>query len=231
MFALCVSRHLHRRFNFVRTIKHFHTSQLLHQRQFRILEFTPKHKPSIKEEDEDYDDLTQYNIKPTRHRQSIPNLQEEPPKESPQDFVVRVLRELQCDSVEKAYEKCFQLGVDAVKEYNLYEATNQFTTCIKLIPERPDAYAKRSQVYFAKGEYNLGMSDLEKSIELNTQDPEVYYNMGVQKYVKGDLNGALEFYEKSVNLAANNVQVQIASFNNMGYIYLKQKNIEKVFCE
>ncbi len=64
------------------------------------------------------------------------------------------------------------LGKNYYEQKNYDKAIEEFTKAIRLDPNNANAYISRSSVFVAKGEYRLGMKDLDYAIPL-TRDPKI----------------------------------------------------------
>ncbi len=60
------------------------------------------------------------------------------------------------------------------------------------------AYLNRGNVYIAKGDFDRGISDYTKAIEINPGYAEVYNNRGNAYIDKGDLDRGISDYNKAI---------------------------------
>ena len=78
-----------------------------------------------------------------------------------------------------------------------------FTELIDLITDnnrKAVLYANRGTVYYKTGDYDRGIADFEKAIELNPNDTEAHLGLGIVWSKKGDHDRAIAHFNKAVDL-------------------------------
>jgi tetratricopeptide (TPR) repeat protein len=90
--------------------------------------------------------------------------------------------------------------------FNLYNnPLSDISKVIELKPNRADAYLLRSQIYVEIGENSLALNDINKAIEIITNDGYYYYWRGVIKENMNDKIGACKDYAISKKLGFDKI--------------------------
>lgn len=119
---------------------------------------------------------------------------------------------------------------EAKDEAELYKSTvDAFLNCIKLNPEKPEAYGTLAQVYLFKEEYELGKEYMVLSAEKNPKDITSLVNLGLVYFREQDYDNALIYMVKALEVDPANLNAikQIAFvYDAMGE---KEKATEAYF--
>jgi len=116
--------------------------------------------------------------------------------------------------VEGYLKKCRELTEDETT------ITKEDLTKILKVENNAEAYNARGFAYAYKGQYDQGISDYSKAIELNPRYAEAYSNRGVAYLFKGQYDQAISDYNKAIEL---NPRYAEAYSNRGGAYYLKRK--------
>ncbi|MYA71531.1 hypothetical protein F4009_14640 [Candidatus Poribacteria bacterium] len=68
------------------------------------------------------------------------------------------------------------------------------------------AYFMLGKTKFAAKDYNNGMIDLDKAIQLNSEFVYAYYGRGIAKSELGDYNGAIADYDRYIELNSGDAE-------------------------
>ena len=101
---------------------------------------------------------------------------------------------------ELSAEQWFERGFGAVDPE---EKIRCYTEAVRLKPDYADAYYKRGNARYAKGDLDRALTDHTEAIRLKPDFVSAYYNRGIARRAKGDLDGALTDYTEAVRLKSD----------------------------
>ena len=136
-------------------------------------------------------------------------------------LVIEISDKTQLEKMNETLTQDFVLDDDTASDFLLIRgmiraklsdfngAVKDFTHCLKERPEYVDALINRGAAYYDLGEYDLGLVDLDKAIQLDTTRPNAYLNRG-NIYVEFKRNkDAISDYGKALALDANYTKAYI----------------------
>lgn len=91
--------------------------------------------------------------------------------------------------------------------------------------DNPNAYKIRGELSLSKNDYEAGLSDFESAVNLRPTDYILWLRVGDAHYNQRNFAEAEKAYQKAINLAPNYAQPRWL----MGWLYLKQDNLERAF--
>jgi tetratricopeptide (TPR) repeat protein len=82
------------------------------------------------------------------------------------------------------------------------DARRDFDRAVSLQPAMGEAYVNRGAAYIGRRQYAEGLADLNKGIELGTEEPEkAYYNRALAYEGLDDAKSAYFDYQKAIELS------------------------------
>ncbi|MCD6490414.1 MAG: tetratricopeptide repeat protein [Thermodesulfobacterium sp.] len=97
-------------------------------------------------------------------------------------------------------EELFLEGAKILTLKQFDEALEIFNKVLELDPNHTKALEARAVIYMQKGEIELAQNDLEKAIEIESENARLYFRLGQVYYRKKDLDKALELFTKAIDL-------------------------------
>lgn len=95
-----------------------------------------------------------------------------------------------------------------VKEKKYKEALDCYTEAIKIDPSNHILYSNRSQMHTNLGNFEEGLKDAEKALEIKSDYSKGYQRKGAALKNLGKIDEALEAYKKGLELDPNNAQIK-----------------------
>lgn len=111
----------------------------------------------------------------------------------------------------------------ALVNYYLEKRAEAEDAALRALELNPQDYATHlvlGYLYFARGEYDKGISYLKESVKLNALNPRAYWMMGHCYWERSKIYQAKVYYQKSLQCEPH----FIATWNAMGRLYLNQKD-------
>ena len=111
----------------------------------------------------------------------------------------------------------------ALVSYYLEKRAEAEDAALRALELNPNDYATHlvlGYLYFARGEYDKGISYLKESVKLNPLNSRAYWMMGHCYWESGKISQAKRYYQKSLQCEPH----FIAAWNAMGRLYLNQKD-------
>ena len=131
------------------------------------------------------------------HVLEIDSVVDEKPKPKPVSSV---------DGKKKA-EELKSKGNTAMQEKKFEDAINYYTEAIQL-EENPVFFSNRSAAYISLQNYDDGLQDALKAVEIDENFVRAYSRIGVCYFSKGDYQNAHDAYEKGLELDSGNATLQ-----------------------
>jgi tetratricopeptide (TPR) repeat protein len=100
-------------------------------------------------------------------------------------------------------EALISLGGVRAKRNDYRGAIYDYNQALRINPNNPDAYLRRSFAYFYLGDFQASVADLNKVLELNPKNAVAYAQRSYLRLIQKDLQGALADGEQAVRLAPN----------------------------
>ncbi|NMG20994.1 tetratricopeptide repeat-containing S1 family peptidase [Brasilonema bromeliae] len=104
---------------------------------------------------------------------------------------------------ERTAEALINLGGVRANRKDYRGAIGDYNQALRINPNNPDAYFRRSFAYFYLGDFPAATVDLNKVLELNPKNAVAYAQRSVLRIQQKDLQGALADGEQAVRLAPN----------------------------
>ena len=84
---------------------------------------------------------------------------------------------------------------------NLTAAINDMSSAIELVPTSADYYARRGLYYVNASNYTDGQTDINKALEIDSQNEFAYYALGTLSNDTGEYAAAVEAFTSAINLS------------------------------
>ena len=114
-------------------------------------------------------------------------------------------------------------GIESVKQRRYGKAKELFRTALNEHENHPGALKGMADLYFRSGQYEEGLSAVQKQLQLNTYDPETNFMAGNLYRALGHLTDAKE----SFGWASRSVAYRSAAYSQMSEIALMEKDFEE----
>jgi tetratricopeptide (TPR) repeat protein len=109
------------------------------------------------------------------------------------------------------------------------KAIADYTMVIDLAPygewDVAQAFTRRGNLYFVKGEHLKAVEDYGHAVEINPHSLEAYFNRGVTYFVLNEYEKAIADYTHALSIDPNNVR----AYKNRARSYLLAKDYEKAW--
>lgn len=116
----------------------------------------------------------------------------------------------------------FYRGVCYRKLDRFNESISDFNSIIAKLPDEPTLLCERAISLFKNQQIDLALNDLNKAVELDTNNPFRYTSRAfIRAYV--DIDGAIEDYQKAIELDPDD---EIA-YNNLGLLQEQKGNFKE----
>jgi len=116
----------------------------------------------------------------------------------------------------------FYRGVCYRKLDRFNESISDFNSIIAKLPDEPTLLCERAISLFKNQQIDLALNDLNKAVELDTNNPFRYTSRAfIRAYV--DIDGAIEDYQKAIELDPED---EIA-YNNLGLLQEQKGNFKE----
>ena len=99
----------------------------------------------------------------------------------------------------------FCIGLSPYRDQDYPSAIEHYSRSIELAPQLFFNFVNRGQAYAAIGESDLALFDLNKAIELNSNEPIAFYNRGNILAQNGEMEQAISNYNRTIELNPNHV--------------------------
>lgn len=170
--------------------------------------------------------LTAASIRPDKIEIYFPLLNELIHRQYFQDAGFFIKEALEIDSLNYDIHRYSADLEDEQKHYK--DAIAKYNYCIKLNPNRPDAYYLKGLVYNTKGDHKTAIELYSKSIELDSNSQtanNAYRDRAFSNTQLGLYNESLADFKKGLSLNPNDP----LGYNNIGYAYLMLNKIKEAF--
>lgn len=116
----------------------------------------------------------------------------------------------------------FYRGVCFRKLDNFNKSITDFNALLTKLPDEPTLLCERAISFFKNEQIDLAMLDLDKAVELDSNNPYRYTSRAfIRAYV--DIDGAIEDYQKAIELDPKD---EIA-YNNLGLLQEQKGNFKE----
>ena len=100
-------------------------------------------------------------------------------------------------------EKLMQLGIQSMNFGNFNEALTIFTGIIDSYPEYAEGWNKRATLYYAAGNYDASIEDIEKTLALEPRHFGALSGLGLVYIQRDELSKAKQAFENLVKVHPN----------------------------
>lgn len=95
-------------------------------------------------------------------------------------------------------QRFIQLGIAQSGARQFREAIETFTKGIQVAPNEALLYRWRGHRYLSVREFDRGMADFTRGIELDSTIYGIWYHVGIIRYARGDFDGAVGAFQRAL---------------------------------
>ena len=120
-------------------------------------------------------------------------------------------------------EQIYRMGMEDVKFRLFSDGMSRFEECLIQDPNHSGSLIAIADIYYRQGQYDKGLSYIQKALRLDTYDPSANYVAGILYQGKGDKVNAKE----SLGWAARSLTYRSAAFAQIAGIWLSEGELSK----
>jgi tetratricopeptide (TPR) repeat protein len=120
----------------------------------------------------------------------------------------------------KKVSLCLKLSQAQAAKRQYWEAVATCTECLKYAPQNSDLYLERGHRELGLRDFQRGMTDLSRAVELNPKSLEAHYHLGMAHYFLREFGPAAQQFQRALDLAKTSDN--IIDCSNWLYVSLRR---------